>query len=105
GKYMPHFPLPQEVDEKDHFREQVYAGLDKRYSGEIPADVREQAEYELEVISSKGYAGYYLVVADFINWAKDSGIRVGPGRGSGAGSMAAYAMGITDLDPLQHGLI
>lgn len=105
GKYMPHFPLPEGQDEKQHFSEAVYEGLDKRYEGEIPADVRAQAEYELEVISSKGYAGYYLVVADFINWAKDNGIRVGPGRGSGAGSMAAYAMGITDLDPLKHGLI
>ena len=73
--------------------------------GGIPDDVRKQADYEIEVITSKGYAGYFLVVADFINWAKANGIRVGPGRGSGAGSMAAYAMGITDLDPLQHGLI
>ena len=67
--------------------------------------MRKQAAYEIEVITSKGYAGYFLVVADFINWAKEHGIRVGPGRGSGAGSMCAYAMRITDLDPLQHGLI
>ena len=60
---------------------------------------------ELGVISQKGYCGYYLVVADFINWAKDNGIRVGPGRGSGAGSIAAYALRITDLCPLEHGLI
>ena len=79
------------------------------WPGAIPAGVsdemRSRAEYETEVICSKGYAGYFLVVADFINWAKDNGIRVGPGRGSGAGAMTAYAMGITDLDPLQHGLI
>ena len=61
--------------------------------------------YETEVIVGKGYPGYFLVVADFINWAKDNGIRVGPGRGSGAGSMCAYAMRITDLDPVEHGLI
>ncbi|WP_438810876.1 hypothetical protein, partial [Serratia marcescens] len=56
------------------------------------------------MIVSKGYAGYYLVVADFIRWAKEQGIRVGPGRGSGPGSLAAYAMGITDLDPIRHRL-
>lgn len=67
--------------------------------------MRKQAEYETQVIVQMGFPGYFLVVADFINWAKDNGIRVGPGRGSGAGSMAAYAMRITDLDPLQHGLI
>ncbi|MFV0254385.1 MAG: DNA polymerase III subunit alpha [Beutenbergiaceae bacterium] len=105
GKYMPHFPLPDGEDEISHFVKQVELGLHQRYPAGIPADVRKQAEYEIEVITSKGYAGYYLVVADFINWAKDNAIRVGPGRGSGAGSMAAYAMGITDLDPLQHGLI
>ena len=75
------------------------------YPAGIPDDVRTQAEYETGVITQMGFPGYFLVVADFINWAKRNGIRVGPGRGSGAGSMAAYAMGITDLDPLQHGLI
>ena len=59
---------------------------------------------ELAIISQKGYCGYYLVVADFIQWSKDNGIRVGPGRGSGAGSIAAYALRITDLCPLEHGL-
>src|SRR5699024_8841554 len=76
-----------------------------RYPEGVPDDARKQAEYEIEVVTGKGYAGYYLVVADFINWAKEQGIRVGPGRGSGAGSIAAYAMSITELDPLQHGLI
>ena len=80
-------------------------GLHVRYPAGVPDAVRKQAEYETEVIVSKGYPGYFLVVADFINWAKENGIRVGPGRGSGAGSMGAYAMRITDLDPLQHGLI
>ncbi len=70
-----------------------------------PAEVRKQADFEIGVITQMGFPGYFLVVADFINWAKNNGIRVGPGRGSGAGSMAAYAMRITDLDPLQHGLI
>src|SRR4029079_14082183 len=76
-----------------------------RYPDGIPDDVRRQAEFETGVITSMGFPGYFLVVADFINWAKDNGIRVGPGRGSGAGSMCAYAMRITDLDPLRHGLI
>jgi DNA polymerase-3 subunit alpha len=67
--------------------------------------VRKQADFEVGVITGMGFPGYFLVVADFINWAKDNGIRVGPGRGSGAGSMCAYAMRITDLDPLRHGLI
>jgi DNA polymerase-3 subunit alpha len=71
----------------------------------VPDYARKQAAFEEDVIVSKGYPGYFLVVADFINWAKRNGIRVGPGRGSGAGSMCAYAMGITDLDPVPHGLI
>ncbi len=67
--------------------------------------MRARAEYEIGVITQMGFPGYFLVVADFINWSKNNGIRVGPGRGSGAGSMVAYAMRITDLDPLRHGLI
>jgi DNA polymerase-3 subunit alpha len=105
GRYMPNYPVPEGESEDSWFIKEVERGLHVRFPGGIPAEVRRQAEYETEVISSKGYSGYFLVVADFINWAKKNGIRVGPGRGSGAGSMAAYAMGITDLDPLQHGLI
>jgi DNA polymerase-3 subunit alpha len=70
----------------------------------LTQDVKDRVEMELAVISQKGYCGYYLVVADFIQWSKDNGIRVGPGRGSGAGSIAAYALRITDLCPLEHGL-
>src|SRR5690242_3848098 len=105
GQYMPRFPCPQGENEESWFVQEVEAGLHRRYPQGVPDDVRKQAAYEIEVITSKGYAGYFLVVADFINWAKENGIRVGPGRGSGAGSMCAYAMRITDLDPLQHGLI
>jgi DNA polymerase-3 subunit alpha len=71
----------------------------------LTPEVKQRVEMELDVIASKGYCGYYLVVADFIQWSKDNGIRVGPGRGSGAGSIAAYALRITDLCPLEHGLI
>ena len=105
GKYMPNFPVPAGASEESWFVHEVEAGLHRRYPTGISDQVRRQANYEIEVITSKGYAGYFLVVADFIGWAKANGIRVGPGRGSGAGSMAAYAMGITDLDPLLHGLI
>ncbi|WP_246159862.1 DNA polymerase III subunit alpha [Microbacterium rhizomatis] len=105
ANYMPRFPVPEGETEESWFVKEVETGLHKRYPTGIPSEVRAQAEYETGVITQMGFPGYFLVVADFINWAKDNGIRVGPGRGSGAGSMAAYAMGITDLDPLQHGLI
>ncbi|MDQ4212976.1 DNA polymerase III subunit alpha [Microbacterium capsulatum] len=105
ANFMPRFPVPQGETEESWFIKEVEKGLHIRYPGGIPDAVRKQADYEVEVISSMGFPGYFLVVADFINWAKDNGVRVGPGRGSGAGSMAAYAMKITDLDPLEHGLI
>ncbi|MFC7571938.1 DNA polymerase III subunit alpha [Klenkia terrae] len=103
---MPRFPLPEGEDETSWFIKEVERGLHKRWpGGTIPDHVRKQADYEVGIIVQMGFPGYFLVVADFINWAKDNGIRVGPGRGSAAGSLAAYAMGITDLDPLAHGLI
>ena len=102
---MPNYPVPAGEDETSWFVKEVETGLHVRYPDGIPDEVRKQAEFETEVITGMGFPGYFLVVADFINWAKNNGIRVGPGRGSGAGSMAAYAMRITDLDPLQHGLI
>ncbi len=105
GTYMPRFPVPAGEDEQSWFVKEVERGLLVRYPGGLPDEVRRQADYEVGVIAQMGFAGYFLVVADFINWAKEHGIRVGPGRGSGAGSIAAYAMRITDLDPLRHGLI
>nr|WP_308192653.1 DNA polymerase III subunit alpha [Microbacterium sp. ACRRU] len=105
ANYMPRFPVPPGETEDSWLVKEVENGLHDRYPGGIPDAVRKQAEYETGVILQMGFPGYFLVVADFINWAKDHGIRVGPGRGSGAGSMVAYAMKITDLDPLQHGLI
>ncbi len=105
ANYMPRFPVPEGESEDSHFVKEVERGLGRRYPAGIPDAVRTQADYESGVITSLGFAGYFLVVADFINWAKSQGIRVGPGRGSAAGSMAAYAMGITELDPLEHGLI
>ncbi|WP_285248972.1 DNA polymerase III subunit alpha [Pseudarthrobacter sp. efr-133-R2A-89] len=105
ANFMPRFPCPPGEDETSWLVKEVDKGLQYRYPGGIPDEVRKQADYELGVITSMGFPGYFLVVADFINWAKNNGIRVGPGRGSGAGSMVAYAMRITDLDPLRHGLI
>jgi DNA polymerase III subunit alpha len=105
ANYMPRFPVPDGETEDSWLVKEVEAGLHYRYPGGIPDKVRKQAEYETGIILQMGFPGYFLVVADFINWAKDNGIRVGPGRGSGAGSMVAYAMRITDLDPLEHGLI
>jgi DNA polymerase-3 subunit alpha len=105
ANYMPRFPVPEGETEGTWFVKEVERGLQTRYPGGIPDEVRAQADYEIQVILQMGFPGYFLVVADFIRWSRDHGIRVGPGRGSGAGSMAAYAMRITDLDPLKHGLI
>lgn len=105
ANYMPRFPVPDGETEDSWLIKEVEQGLQYRYPQGIPDKVRAQAEYETGIILQMGFPGYFLVVADFINWAKDHGIRVGPGRGSGAGSMVAYAMKITDLDPLEHGLI
>lgn len=105
ANYMPNFPVPEGENEESWFVKEVEKGLHYRFPQGVPDAVRKQAEYEVGVITSMGFPGYFLVVADFINWAKRNGIRVGPGRGSGAGSMVAYAMRITDLNPLDHDLI
>ncbi len=83
GTYMPVFPVPEGEDENSWFVKEVEKGLRFRYPDGIPDDVRKQADFEVGVITGMGFPGYFLVVADFINWAKDNGIRVGPGRGSG----------------------
>ena len=105
GKYMPHFPVPDGHTEDTWFRHVAEEGLRGRYGDPLPDAVRERADMEMAVIAQKGYQGYYLVVADYVGWAKRNGIRVGPGRGSGAGSIIAYAMGITDIEPLRYELL
>ncbi|MDJ1370408.1 DNA polymerase III subunit alpha [Gulosibacter molinativorax] len=105
ANYMPVFPVPEGETEASWFRKEIERGLNYRYGDTIPDNVQERAEYELGIITQMGFPGYFLVVADYIKWAKENGIRVGPGRGSGAGSMIAYALRITDLDPIEHGLI
>ncbi|HVU30013.1 MAG TPA: DNA polymerase III subunit alpha [Sphingomicrobium sp.] len=95
-------------DEDEQLRADAHAGLEKRLSGrreEDKARYRERIDYELEIITGMGFAGYFLIVADFIKWAKANDIPVGPGRGSGAGSVVAWALTITDLDPLALGLL
>jgi DNA polymerase III subunit alpha len=103
---MPRYPIPEGFTSSGElFAAEVWKGMDRRYPGGYDETRRKQAEYELGIIVQMGFPAYFLVVADFINWAKNNGVAVGPGRGSAAGSIVAYAMGITDLDPLDHGLI
>ncbi len=105
ANFMPQFPTPPGEDETSWFIKEVQRGLHKRFGETVPSHVQERADFEERVILQMGFPGYFLVVADFIDWARKRGIRVGPGRGSGAGSMVAYALGITDLNPLEHGLL
>ncbi|HEX9035022.1 MAG TPA: DNA polymerase III subunit alpha, partial [Streptosporangiaceae bacterium] len=102
---MPNFPLPEGETEESWFTKEVWAGMDRRFPDGYDDERRQRAEYEIGIIKQMGFCGYFLVVADFIMWAKRNGIRVGPGRGSAAGSIVSYAMGITDLDPIAFGLM
>ncbi|MFF8812094.1 DNA polymerase III subunit alpha [Streptomyces pactum] len=102
---MPRFEVPEGYTEVTWFQEEVKRGMARRYPGGVPEDRQKLVEYEMDVIIQMGFPGYFLVVADFIMWAKNNGIAVGPGRGSAAGSIVSYALGITDLDPVEHGLI
>ncbi len=101
---LPYFEIEEDISHFDYFKRCCYEGLNKRY-GSPPAEYRERLEYELETVNKMGYTDYYLIVADFVSFAKSKGIPVGPGRGSGAGSLAAYCMGITDLDPMKYDLL
>ncbi|MBC3992059.1 DNA polymerase III subunit alpha [Streptomyces buecherae] len=102
---MPRFDVPEGYSEVTWFQEEVKRGMGRRYPGGVPEDRQKLVEYEMDIIIQMGFPGYFLVVADFIMWAKNNGIAVGPGRGSAAGSIVSYALGITDLDPVEHGLI
>jgi DNA polymerase III subunit alpha len=97
--------LDEGEDERAYLRERVFEGLRGRYGDPIPADAVERAEMELAVIDRMGYNAYFLIVWDFVRWAKDNGIAVGPGRGSAAGSLVSYALRITDVDPLRYDLL
>ncbi|MEO9109290.1 MAG: DNA polymerase III subunit alpha, partial [Jatrophihabitantaceae bacterium] len=102
---MPKFGVPDGEDESSWFVKEVERGLAMRYPGGISDAVRKRADYEVSMILQMGFPSYFLVVADLISWARAQGIRVGPGRGSAAGSLVAYSMRITELDPLVHGLL
>lgn len=96
---MPIFTVPENLSLEDYIRKNVDEGLVHRYQT-VTQEIQERAEYELSIILKKGYETYILIVADFVNWAKSKGITVGPGRGSNAGSIVSYALGISDIDPL-----
>ena len=102
---MPKFAVPAGETEESWFVKQVEVGLRTRYPGGVSPEVRSRADYEVGVIVQMGFPSYFLVTADCIAWAKQQGIRVGPGRGSATGSIVSYALGITELDPLEHGLL
>lgn len=102
--HLPAFPVPEGYTNEGYFRELCEKGFAERYQ-DPPKEYRERLEYEIGVISSMGYVNYYLIVWDFIHYAKEQGIPVGPGRGSGAASIAAYCMHITEVDPMKYGLI
>ena len=91
--------LPEGQDEKAYLRERVMEGMRRRYGDPPPAEAIERMEYELEVVNRMGFDAYFLIVWDFVKYAKDNGIAVGPGRGSAAGSLVAYCLQITDVDP------
>src|SRR6478609_8894920 len=102
---MPTFEVPAGESQESWLIKEVERGLHMRYPNGVPDSHRKQAEYETGVILQMGFPSYFLVTADFIQHAKDEGIRVGPGRGSAAGCLVAYALGITDIDPIKHGLV
>ena len=102
---IPRYATPDASNEGDYLRRLVDEGLRHRYGDPIPADARERADYELGVIDRMGFNAYFLIVWDFVKYAKDAGIAVGPGRGSAAGSIVAYCLQITDLDPLRYDLL
>ena len=112
--YLPSFPLPDGVTIELHLKSEVLTGLERRlevlYPDAVQRDTERpryvaRCEFEIGVIVKMGFPGYFLIVADFIGWAKSNGVPVGPGRGSGAGSLVAYSLGITDLDPLKYNLL
>ncbi|MDP9101320.1 MAG: DNA polymerase III subunit alpha [Actinomycetota bacterium] len=102
---MPRVAVPDGYTEESWLREEVHRGLDRRFPAGVPAGHRTQADYEVDVICRMGFPGYFLVTADLVRYAHEAGIRVGPGRGSAAGSLVAYALAITELDPIEHKLL
>src|SRR3954447_11404457 len=102
--HLPHFPTPDGRDAFDYLVELCEKGLERRY-GTVTPELRERLQFELKTIREMGFADYFLIVQDFIGFAKRNGVSVGPGRGSAAGSIAAYCLDITDIDPMRYGLL
>ena len=102
---LPRFEVPDGKENVAFFREKCWEGFERHYGTDAPQEYRERLEYELSVIEKMGYVDYYLIVWDFVDYAKRHGIPVGPGRGSGAGSIAAYCIGITGIDPMKYNLL
>ncbi len=102
---LPVFQVPELHTQESYLRERCIEGLKTRYGDPVPPEAMERLDYELSIVDPKGFAPYFLIVADFTQWAKDQGIGVGPGRGSAAGSIIAYSLGITALDPIANGLL
>lgn len=102
---LPHFDVPDNMDHFEYFKEKCYKGLYKHYGEQPEQSLIDRLEYELSVIKKMGYVDYFLIVHDFVRYAKSKGIPVGPGRGSGAGSIAAYCIGITGIDPIKYNLL
>jgi len=102
---LPEFTVPDGFTPFTYLVHLCEEGLKKRYGDPVPAKIKEQVEYELKVINDMGYSAYFLIVWDFVNYARQNGIMVGPGRGSAAGSLVSYALGITNIDPLKYGLL
>ena len=104
GKYhLPEFKLPEGYDSLGYLKELCGKGFEERYGGEHP-EYKQQLEYEIDMIQKMGFTDYFLIVSDFVQYAKNAGIPVGPGRGSAAGSMVAYTLHVTDIDPMQYSL-
>jgi DNA polymerase-3 subunit alpha len=104
--HLPEFPLPDEYgDPNDYLVHLATKGAEERYGEPLPDHIRDRLDYELKIIVQTGYAGYFLIVWDFIDWAQRQGIPVGPGRGSAAGSLVAYSLGITNIDPMEFDLL
>lgn len=102
---LPHFDVPKGFTAKSYLRKLVEEGMEKRFGNDITDEHKERMEYELGVIEKTGFASYFLIVQDFVNWAKEQGIVVGPGRGSAAGSFVSYLIGITNIDPIKYDLL
>ena len=102
---LPYYQTPDNMDHFEYFKMLCLNGMKKRYGEKPPKEYYDRLDYELETVEKMGYTDYYLIVADFVSFAKSKGIPVGPGRGSGAGSIAAYCMEITDLDPMKYNLL